>query len=107
MMRLRDILMANPHFVPCPNGQHDPIIDMYSELLEPSDQVAVANGQAAMVCPACGEKMYWPLTFLKDPASAPVGMPVVYWSLARWNRWAPDDQQTALSRVPNLMRFLR
>jgi hypothetical protein len=107
MMRLRDILMANPHFVPCPNGQHDPIIDMYSELLESADQVAVANGQAAMICPACGEKMYWPRTFLNNPAPAPQGMPVVYWSLARWNSWSPDDQQSALSRVPNLTRFLR
>jgi hypothetical protein len=107
MMRLHDILLENPHFVPCPNGQHDPIIDMYSELLETDDQMAVANGLAAMVCPLCTGKMYWPLTFRNDPAPAPAGIPVVYWSLAKWNRWSPDDQQAALSRVPNLTRFLR
>jgi hypothetical protein len=106
-MRSRDILIANPHFVPCPSGQHDPITDLYSELLTDEDRRAAATGQAAMVCPACGEKMYWPRTFLKDPAPAPVGMPVVYWSLARWNNWGPDDQQTALSRVPNLTKYLR
>ena len=104
-MRSRDILIANPHFVPCPNGQHDPIADMYAELLEPTDRVAAARGQVAMVCPSCGEKMYWPRTFLNNPA--PADMPVVYWSLARWNTWPPKQQQDALTRVPNLTRYLR
>ncbi len=96
-----------PHFVPCPNGQHDPITDMYAELLEDADRVAVAKGQAAMICPMCAARMYWPRTFLNDPAPATEGMPVVYWSLARWNRLSPADQQNALNRVPNLTRFLR
>jgi hypothetical protein len=106
-MNFRDRLMANPHFVPCPNGQHDPITDMYSELLEPTDRVAAAKGQAAMVCPLCGERMYWPRTFLNNPLPAPADMPVVYWSLAIWNSWSPDMQRDALSRVPNLTRYLR
>ena len=67
---IRDILIANPHFVPCPNGRHNPIIDMYSELLEETDRKAAFTGQAAMICPACGEKMFWPRNFLNDPAPA-------------------------------------
>jgi hypothetical protein len=106
-MRSRQVRSENPHFVPCPNGQHDPITDMYAELLEDADRAAAATGQAAMICPACGQEMYWPRTFLNNPAPAPVGMPVVYWSLARWNSWPPDIQQEALSRVPNLTRYLR
>jgi hypothetical protein len=106
-MRSRQGRSENPHFVPCPNGQHDPITDMYAELLEPDDRAAAANGQAAMVCPMCTAAMYWPRTFRNDPAPAPAGMPVVYWSLARWNNLSLADQQYALSRVPNLTRFLR
>lgn len=106
-MTSRRIRLENPHFVPCPNGQHDPITDMYAELLEDADRAAAATGRAAMICPMCATKMYWPRTFLNDPSPAPEDMPVVYWSLARWNNLSPIDQQNALSRVPNLTRFLR
>jgi hypothetical protein len=60
-----------------------------------------------MVCPACGERMYWPRTFLNNPAPAPVGLAVVYWSRAIWDSWIPQKQQEALTRVPNRMRYLR
>jgi hypothetical protein len=58
MMGLRQVVSENPHLVPCPNGPHDPITDMYAELLEPTDRVAAATGQAAMICPLCDGKMY-------------------------------------------------
>jgi hypothetical protein len=104
-MRSRDILIANPHFVPCPNGQHDPITDMYAELLEPADRVATATGRAAMVCPFCGTKMYWPRTFRNDPA--PDDMPVAHWSRAQWNSWPPDKQQEAIDRILNITSLLQ
>jgi hypothetical protein len=107
MMRSSRVRSENPHFVPCPNGSHDPVVDMYAELLEPADRVAVAKGQAALLCPLCGQAMYWPRTFLNDPVPAPADLPVVYWSLAIWNRRPADKQQEALSGVPNLTRFLR
>jgi hypothetical protein len=80
---------------------------MYVELLDPADQTAVAKGQAAMLCPSCSRAMYWPRTFRNDPAPASADLPIVYWSLAKWNRRPPDKQQEALNRVPNLTRFLR
>jgi hypothetical protein len=106
-MRSHDRLMANPHFVPCPNGQHDPVIDIYSELLEFDDRIAAANGQTAMICPLCDSRMYWPRTFLNAPAPAPADLPVVYWSWARWHQFPPDKQREALDRIPNLTKFLR
>jgi hypothetical protein len=35
--------MANPHLVLCPNGQHDPVIDMYAELPEDVDRIGIQS----------------------------------------------------------------
>ena len=62
-MKLYQILNENPHQVPCPNPKCEQILlDMYSELLEPKTALLkVFKGQMAMMCPYCGQSMFWPL----------------------------------------------
>jgi len=97
-----------PWDVPCPFssiGTHS-VKDAYSELFEREEGLQVAKGQAAMLCPACGEPWRFPNGWFSNPVSG-VGLPIFYWSKRIWDTYTDDRKAEVRQRVPNVEQSLR
>ena len=97
-----------PWDVPCPFGWNDPhgLKDAYSELFERAEGLQIAKGQAAMLCPICGEPWRFPNGWFSNPVSG-VGLPVFYWSKRIWDTYTDERKAEVRQRVPNVEQYLR
>jgi hypothetical protein len=97
-----------PWDVLCPLGWNvtHGLKDAYSELFEHAKGFQIAKGQAAMLCPICGEPWRFPNGWFSNPVSG-VGLPVSYWSKRIWDTYTDERKAEARQRVPNLEQYLR
>jgi hypothetical protein len=100
------VRIAIPHGVDCPYEPPHKLGDALSELFEPDDKEAIRVGQAAMLCPNCGQAVIFPNGWLKSPIKGG-GQPVVYWSQAKWDAYTPERQEYVRFSVPNVERYLK
>jgi hypothetical protein len=97
-----------PWDIHCPfdtNGPHS-IKDAYAELFERDEGHQIAKGQAAMLCPVCGNPWRFPNGWFSDPGPGP-GHPVFYWSRRIWDTYTDERKAEVLQRVPNVEQYLR
>ncbi len=66
----------------------------------------IAKGQAAMLCPICGEPWRFPNGWFSNPVSG-VGLPLFYWSKRIWDTYTDERKAEVQQRVPNVEQYLR
>ena len=97
-----------PWDVLCPfgeNGIHR-ILDAYSELFEDEAKLQIFNGLAAMKCPVCANPWKFPKGWFSNPVSGE-GLPVLYWSKRKWDRYDEARKDEIRQRVSNVEQYLR
>lgn len=96
--------IAIPWQVQCPHGDHV-IPDLLTELLDTTDKKSLLKGEAALLCPICTQPVTYAGSFLGDLRDG-TGLPLVYWSEVRWERFPVFEQQERVRRIPRLRELL-
>jgi hypothetical protein len=82
------------------------IPDAYAELFQPPEAKQIGRGQAAMLCPLCGNPITFPSGWHGDAADV-TGLPLFHWSRSIWDRYSRQRQEEVKQRIADVEQYLR